>query len=288
MCSMIPPSVSSFPLTVYSYIQQTFNSTVLIIFKEKTMRTHVLLLILLFGFINAFAQSNEVDGSSYTRDEKGYELRTKMTIPPYGLAKVKNLIETITFKEDPLGSSDGGIEAISATQFKSLSLREKFTYVMIHAELSQQNCAIPEYQNDIQKRIFSQLETGFNEASWSQRQADFLMGNRDSVMKLIQESVVRSKRMGVNYKEAILEMNAWEMIPFIIRYIKSTAQDNDALTLLMLLMKRGEYDEFMKSTSYQKLYGTDANYYSFLNYNKANEVLICERASRYYKEKTLK
>ncbi|MNR66738.1 hypothetical protein D3C85_1903920 [compost metagenome] len=56
----------------------------------------------------------------------------------------------------------------------------------------------------------------------------------------------------------------------------------------MLLMKRGEYDEFMKSTSYQKLYGTDANYYSFLNYNKANEVLICERASRYYKEKTLK
>src|SRR5690606_13176846 len=110
------------------------------------------------------------------------------------------------------------------------------------------------YQNDIQKRIFSQLETGFNEASWSQRQADFLIENRDSVMKLIEESVVRSKRMGINYKEAILEMNAWQMIPFIIRYIKSTAQDNDALTLLMLLMKRGEYDEFLKSTSYQKLY----------------------------------
>lgn len=113
------------------------------------MRTSILLFILLFfGFIKAFAQSNGDEGSSYSRDEKGYELRTKMTIPPYGLSKVKQLIETITFKEDPLGSSDGGIEAISAAQFKALSLREKFTYVMIHAEMSQQNCAIPEYQND--------------------------------------------------------------------------------------------------------------------------------------------
>jgi hypothetical protein len=250
------------------------------------MRPHFILLILLFsGVIKSFAQTNEDDGSSYTRDEKGYELRTKMTIPPYGLTKIKTLISSITFKEDPEGSSDGGLEAISTLQFNGLSLKEKFTYVMIHAELSQQNCAIPEYQNDLQKRIFGQLETGFNEASWSQRQADFLLENRDSVLKLIQESVGRSKWMGINYKEAILEMNAWNMIPFIITYVKNTPQDKDALTLLMLLMKRGEYEEFLNSASYQKLYGTDVGYYSYLNYNKANEDLICERANRYYKVK---
>lgn len=250
------------------------------------MRYYFLLLIMLFtGFTKTFAQTNEDDGSSYSRDEKGYELRTKMTIPPYGLTKVKKMITDIIFKEDPSGSSDGGLEAISTSQFNALSLREKFTYVMIHAELSQQNCAIPEYQNDLQKRIFGQLETGFNEASWSQRQADFLIENRDSVLKLIQESVGRSKWMGINYKEAILEMNAWSMIPFIITYIKMTPNDKDALTLLMLLMKRGEDEEFLKSTSYQKLYGTDAGYYSYLNYNKANEDLICERANRYYKGK---
>ncbi|UIR55727.1 hypothetical protein LZQ00_15840 [Sphingobacterium sp. SRCM116780] len=250
------------------------------------MRLYFLLLILLFsGFTQASAQSTEEDKSPYRIDEKDYEWRTKMTIPPYGLEKVKKLIAAITLKEDPMGSSDGGIEALTTAQFKSLSLREKFTYVMIHAELSEQNCAIPEYQNDIQKKIFGALETGFNEALWSQRQVDFLVENRDSVMQLIQESVLRSKRMGVNYKEAILEINAWEMIPFMITYIEKTPLDKDALTLLMLLMKRGEYEEFLKSTAFQKLYGSESNYYSFLNYNKANEDLICARANRYYKER---
>lgn len=249
------------------------------------MRLHFVLLIVLFScFLKTSAQSNEDDGSSYRLDEKAYELRIQMTIPPFGLTRVKKMIADVNSKEDPV-NSDGGIEAISTAQFKSLSLREKFTYVMIHAELTQQNCAIPEYQNDMQNKIFGQLATGFDEASWSQRQGDFLMEKRDSVMKLIQESVGRSKRMGVNYKEAILEMNAWEMIPFITSYIKKTPQDKDALTLLMLLMKRGEYEQFMKSTSFQKLYGSESNYYSFLNYNKANEDLICERADRYYKEK---
>jgi len=91
--------------------------------------------------------------------------------------------------------------------------------------------------------------------------------------------------MGVNYKEAIETINGWEMIPFIIDYAKKTPKDKDALTLLLLLMKQGEYPEFVKSASFRQLYGEDSNYYSYLNYNKENEALIFKRATGYYNEK---
>lgn len=241
---------------------------------------YIFTIILFISFIfNSFSQN------SFGMDKDVIDYRRKMTIPPYGLQKVQKLIAAIQTKEDLNLGSEYGIAALTASQFKGLLLREKFTYVMIHAESTSQNCDIPEYQSDMDKRIFGQLLTGFDEATWSRRQADFLIENRDSVMKLIKESVGRSKRMGVNYKEAILEINGWEMIPFIIEYAKNTPKDKDALTLLNLLMKRGEYEDFIKSTTFKKLYGEHANYYSYLDYNNENQALIFKRAKGYYDEK---
>ncbi len=251
------------------------------------MRKIVLLFMCFVYWGTGLAQTDSADDNSLFMDPAAIELRSKMTIPPYGLDKVKALISTIIPEEDK-ETTDAGINAISAVDFKKLTLREKFTYTMIHAELYAQNCAIPEYQTQIDKKIFATLLDGFNESSWSQRQTDFLQENRDSVMKLIQESVVRSKRMGVNYKHAIVEINGWQMIPFIVDYAKKTPKDKDALTLLLLLMKRGEYSEFIKSSSFKKLYGEDSNYNSYLNYNKENEALIFSRALKYYDEKKSK
>ncbi|MBB1645354.1 hypothetical protein [Sphingobacterium sp. UME9] len=251
------------------------------------MKRGLLFFISFLCWAGVFAQTNPEDDESLFMDPAAIEMRNKMTIPPYGLDKVKALIAKIIPEEDK-ETTDAGTNAISATDFKKLSLREKFTYTMIHAELYAQNCAIPEYQTQIDKKIFGTLLDGFNESSWSQRQTDFLQENRDSVIKLIQESVIRSKRMGVNYKHALVELNGWQMIPFIIEYAKKTPKDKDALTLLMLLMKRGEYSEFIKSTSFKKLYGENSNYYSYLNYNKENEALIFSRALKYYDEKKSK
>lgn len=251
------------------------------------MKRVVLFIISLACFGNVFGQTDQTDENNLFMDPAAIEMRSKMTIPPYGLDKVKALIAKIIPEEDK-EMTDAGTNAISAVDFKKLSLREKFTYTMIHAELYAQNCAIPEYQTEIDKKIFGTLLDGFNESSWSQRQTDFLQENRDSIMKLIQESVARSKRMGVNYKHAIVELNGWQMIPFIIDYAKRTPKDKDALTLLLLLMKRGEYNEFVKSTSFKKLYGEQSNYYSYLNYNKENETLIFSRALNYYNEKKSK
>jgi hypothetical protein len=101
-------------------------------------------------------------------------------------------------------------------------------------------------------------------------------------MALIKESTDRSKRMGANYKTAIVEINGREMIPYIIEVYNRDRKDRDLLTLLMLLMKNNEYKPFMDSQSFRKLYGDNANYYSYLDYNKANEDLIIKRAIDYY------
>ncbi|WP_312789743.1 hypothetical protein [Sphingobacterium sp.] len=251
------------------------------------MKKVLLFSVFIVFWSSIFAQTDNESENSLFMDPAAIELRSKITIPPYSLDKVKALIAKIISEEDK-ETTDAGINAISAVDFKKLSLREKFTYTMIHAELYAQNCAIPEYQTQVNKKIFGTLLDGFNESYWSQRQTDFLQENRDSVMKLIQESVVRSKRMGVNYKHAIVEINGWQMIPFITDYAKKTPGDKDALTLLLLLMKRGEYGEFIKSSSFKKLYGEQSNYYSYLNYNKENEALIISRALKYYEEKKSK
>jgi len=244
-------------------------------------------LILLFVGSTLFLHAQGEHYYQMTEEDIAYrEFRQRSTVPPYGLYKVRGLIKTIQFKAQEYG--DAGIAALTAAQFKSLSLREKFTYSMIHPEMYAQNCAIFMPQPDEQKKIFSHLMSWMDENQWSDRQIDFLRENRDSVMSIIKESTLRSGRMGVNYKDAVETINGWEMIPFIIDYYKSNPKDKDALTLLLLLMKKGEYVEFIQSSSYRQLYGSDYNYESYIRFNTANQDLVINRAMAYYGEKSSK
>jgi hypothetical protein len=209
--------------------------------------------------------------------EAYHDLRVRPSIPPYGLAKVRELV-------NKLKSDDDGNQALNTKSYESLSLREKFTYHMIHAESYSQNCdAMPPIQNE-HKKIFPYIADAFNEAEWSERQTKFLSANRDSVMALIRESILRSKRVGVNYKHTIIEINAIELIPDLITvyHAKTRTKDLDLLTLMMQLMKENEFEPFLLSASYKKLYADDADYRAYLTYNKANEDLIIKRATEFY------
>jgi len=244
-------------------------------------------LVLLFVGSTLFLHAQDEHYYQMTEEDVAYrEFRQRSTVPPYGLYKIKELIKTLQYKAQEDG--DAGITALTAAQFKSLSLREKFTYSLIHPEMYAQNCAIFMPQADEQKKIFSHLMSWMDENQWSDRQIDFLRENRDSVMSIIQESTLRSGHMGVNYKNAIETINGWEMIPFIIDYYKSNSKDKDALTLLLLLMKKGEYVEFIQSSSYRQLYGSDYNYESYIRFNTANQDLVINRAMGYYREKSSK
>ena len=226
----------------------------------------------------AFAQNEEYKDPS-KESEAYHNYRMYESTPPYGLSKVKKLISQIKERETESGDFE---VALDNKTFKALSLREKFTYTMIHAESFSQVCdAYPPAQEE-QTKIFGYLPDFLEEQNWSERQIKFLKDNRDSVMALIKESSTRSKRMGVNYKRAILEINGVEMIRFLVKFYNEKKKDGDVLTLMLILMKENNYEPFLSSTTYKKLYGEEYNFTAFIVYNKANEELIIKRATEFY------
>lgn len=239
------------------------------------MKRYLLYALLLCPF--ALTAQEEGAWKEPGKESQAYhEYRIKTTVPPYGLAKVKGLIAKINQGDDEQLS-------LGSKAYLALPLREKFTYNMIHAEAYSQNCdAMPPIEEEHLK-VFGYLPDAFDEYSWSDRQVDFLTANRDSVFALIKESVNRSKRIGVNYKLAIVRLNGKEMIPFLISTYKQDHKDHDILTVLLLLMEKNKYQPFVSSVTYTKLYGSTSNYQAFIQYNKANEELILKRATDFYK-----
>ena len=237
-----------------------------------------IILSLFFILISITAFSQRPGKREDNKQNQSYhDYRLRLTVPPYGLVKVKALIPTIKSDADDN-------EALSIKDYESLSLREKFTYHMIHAESYTRNSSyIPKPKNEHLK-IFAYIPDAFGEFAWSERQTKFLSSNRDSVVTLMLESMARTKKAGINFKQAILEVNAKEMIPGIITAYKSNAavKDLDLLSLLMLLMKENEYEPFLLSGSYKKLYAENTSYQNYLNYSKYNEELIIKRAMDFY------
>lgn len=234
-------------------------------------------LLLLVLSTTCFAQRRPLRHQNIQQSEAYSAWREKLTVPPYGLTKIQSLIDKI--KKD-----DEDNEALKPADYNALSLREKFTYNMIHAESYSQICdMIPEPKNPHLK-IFAYLPDAFFEHNWSERQTKFFSSNRDSVIQFMRESMGRTKRAGVNFKQAMLEINAKEMIPDIIATFKAnkTVKDLDMLTVLMNLMKDNEYEPFLLSGSYKKLYAEETSYSSYLNYNQANVDLIIKRATDFY------
>ncbi|WP_316753798.1 hypothetical protein [Pedobacter gandavensis] len=227
-----------------------------------------------------FAQEDNPEFKEASPASQAYHNnRLKSTVPPYGLTKVKALIAGINATG---GDGDVYFRVLGPKSYQSLSLPEKFTYHMIHAEVSSQNCDIPTPILEEDLKIFGNLPDVFDEENWSERQLNFLVSNRDSVLSLISESVNRSKKVGLNYKTTIEYVNGWEIIPVLIKTYNLDHKDHDILTVLIQLMKKNDYQPFMTSATYLKLYGNNSTYRSFLNFNKANEDLIISRAEAFY------
>jgi hypothetical protein len=238
----------------------------------------VLLLLVFFIPVFLFAQDDGVYKEASKESQAYHKYRVHLSYPPYSLEKINGLIrkQVVADSEDNL--------VLKEKAYTSFSLREQFTYNMIHGESFSQNCdAMPPIQDE-QKKIFSYLPDAFDEFAWSERQVNFFTGKRDSVIYLMKECISKNNRVGVNFKHAIMEINAREMIPFLIKTYTTTKKDHDILTVFMLLMKENKYAPFLSSASCKKLYGDNSNYQDFLLFNKANEDLIIKRATDFYNE----
>lgn len=228
------------------------------------------------GAISDFPPDNYY--SSDPDDQAYLEFRTKNTNPPYNLDKIEALIEKIKFNEED------ETKALSDNIYASFTFREKFTYHMIHAESYSQICDAMPLPKKSKEKLFGYLYEAFGEYNWSQRQKIFFNENKDSVLFLIKESVLRSKRIGLNYKQAIIELESTEIVPFLIETYNIDKDDKDILTLLMILMKKRKYKPFLFSYLYRKLYEDEYSYESFTDFNQDAEDLIIKLATDFYNE----
>lgn len=213
-------------------------------------------------------------------DRAYHQYRQEATEPTYHLAKIKKLIRKYNLQHgDKLVMPDA--------QYNSLTNQEKFTYAMIHGEDEDQNCdAMPSITNE-QSKIFAHPLGAFNDAqAWNDRQRDFLHKHRGTAIALLRSTIKSRQRVGVNLKAAILELDAYELIPDMLSIYKRDRKDGDILTICMLLMKDGGFKPFVASVTYKKLYGDEnTSYKAYINGNRANQDLEISRAMAYFRSR---
>jgi len=205
-----------------------------------------------------------------------------LSIPPYGLEKIKELAKKGVRIDDPYGG-DQSTDSLEEKVYDALTLREKFTYNIIHPESWAQNCDILPMQTDKAARIYGTLPDVYNEYDWSDHQMAFFRDNRDSVQAWIKEIAQRDGRVGENFRELIVATNTTGLIPVLAEMAKKETKDHYDLTTLLLLMEKNKYPEYLNSSSCKKL--ADHSSYEhppYLVYNKANEDLIIQRATNFY------
>ncbi len=241
------------------------------------MKKFPLLLLAVALSVPLFAQLDPSKVSAATRSYRTYRL--KETQPTFGIRKVRALVKHIKAdKEDN--------ERLSDAVYNKLSTAEKFTYCMIHGEDQSQNCEEMPWVKDEEKMIFGHIPGSWSdEAVWSERQRAFLKNHRSEVLGLVRSTIRSSGRVGLNTKHVILETEAIELVPDLVKVYRANHKDKDILSTLMLLMKDGNYKPFMESASYKKLYADEANWQAYLNGNSENQNLIMDRAMAFYKSR---
>ena len=237
------------------------------------MKAATLFLITLLTGLQSQTQRNIYQQPS--RQSQAYhEYRMRLSIPPYGLARVKALAEG--------KKGEDWLRTLNPAVYNKLSFREQFTYNMLHGEAFAQNCSVMPRVADEQLKIAGQLPDIFDDMGWSKQQDHFFINHRDSVLSLIREDAERSHRIGLNYKLVIVGQNAREMVPFLIKQYNFNTKDHDMLTVLMLLMEKNGYKPFLQSQIGKTLYGGNGSYRAFINFNTANEQLIIKQATAFY------
>ncbi|MBC7849046.1 MAG: hypothetical protein H7Y31_04890 [Chitinophagaceae bacterium] len=245
------------------------------------MKCILSLIVMTASTCSLFAQPDANWKEPVKESREYHEYRMIETKPPYGLKKLETIIAGLELKDD---TQSDGIAAPTSKVYNALTLREKFTYHMIHAESYSQICDVLPPEQDEHKKIYASLADNMSEYAWSERQLKWFKANKDSVTKLIQECTIKSKRLGLNFKKVIVEINGRQMIPFLISTYNAGKKDGDILTVLLLLMKENNYPPLVQSASYKKLYSDDSQYNSSITYNKANVDLIIKRATDFYSE----
>jgi hypothetical protein len=238
---------------------------------------------LAFGVVFVSASYAQTDANASAASKAYAQYRVYETTPPYGLTKVKALIKTT--KQVDMEGGNSYLVALSDRQFNSLALDEKYTYVMTHPEQFMQNCDGAFLKAGEEHMVFAFLPDSADEMGWSDRQTNFLKGNKSRVEALLKAEIGRIQHVGLNIKQAVVELDAYALIPSLVQAFQRNPKDLDILTVLLILMKDGHYKPFEASETNTKLFGPDAKYDNYIVGNDANQKLTIQRAMAFYKSR---
>jgi hypothetical protein len=181
-------------------------------------------------------------------------------------------------------NEDAGTLGVPDKVFRRLSTKAKFTYCMLYGEDFGQNCDGMPAELSEENKIFAQPSAAFgNEQEWSERQKNFLHSRRSTVIGLLKTTIRTKRRVGVNLKKAILEIDAYELIPILESTYLINRKDLDILSVLSVLMKHKSYKPYLKTATYKTFYtAPNSDYKTSIPYTRKNETLLLDLAKGLY------
>ena len=133
-------------------------------------------------------------------------------------------------------------------------------------------------------QLYGFLDINNDGLMMSDRQLMCLKTIRNYVMNSIKVDAELKGYLPLNYKSVIIDLNAVEMIPWLVDFFKrkTKEKDGDILTIFFNLMVVNKYPPFMKSISYQWLFVRSDRRPNSIIFNSANAKLTIERAMGLY------
>ena len=133
-------------------------------------------------------------------------------------------------------------------------------------------------------QLYGFLDINNDGLMMSDRQLMCLKTIRNYVMNSIKVDAELKGYLPLNYKSVIIDLNAVEMIPWLVDFFKrkTKEKDGDILTIFFNLMVVNKFPPFMKSISYQWLFVRSDRRPNSIIFNSANAKLTIERAMGLY------
>ncbi len=199
-------------------------------------------------------------------------------------------------KKDTTGDHEfivGNIK-LSNSDFESLSPSEKFIYAHQYPESYMQTCGLLDIVKDM-SMLPANIPFLFDGERMSERQIKSLQDNRDTAIACLDRCIDFRSHIPLAYKRTIIEINAWEFIPSILRLEerinkseKQALKDPYVYSLLMVMMKDNEFGEFIQTNIYKTLYGSGSGYRAKINFTPAIRNQLIDLANKFYQLKASK
>jgi hypothetical protein len=256
-------------------------------------------IVFLFQSLCCFSQSLKKDATAKRSDEKAWELRNYTVSTCMKSERVEGLVQKTwndKKKKDSLDPKNhffiiGNIK-LSDADFQSLTPLEKFVYAHQNPESYMQVCGLYDMAKDM-SMIYANIPYLFDGDRMSERQEKSLLDNRDSTMVYLGKCLDFQSHIPLGYKKTILEINAWEFIPSILMLEdKMYKGDMEALkdpyvySVLMVLMKEGEFKDFKKTVIFKTLYSPDSGYREKMKFTTDLREQIRDLSEKFYLQKT--